>query len=156
KVETVAGKLSDALAQDHISVDERYAEQHDLKVGDTLTVTLTPRDKPARLTIGAITSAAASRTIGPNAKYVSGETAERYVAEERMPLSLVLFAQSVEGQEKRTYQALKAALDTYPQYTVRDQADYKELLEEQIGQLLNMVYGLLGLAIIVAVLGVVN
>ena len=44
----------------------------------------------------------------------------------------------------------------YPQYNVRDQTDYKQQLKDQIGQLLNMIYGLLGLAIIVAVLGVVN
>ena len=51
---------------------------------------------------------------------------------------------------------LKAALHDYPQYKVRDQTDYKQDLKDQIGQLLNMIYGLLALAIIVAVLGVVN
>ena len=39
---------------------------------------------------------------------------------------------------------------------MRDQTDYKQDLKDQIGQLLNMIYGLLALAIIVAVLGVVN
>ncbi|CAM5632997.1 hypothetical protein SVIOM74S_04514 [Streptomyces violarus] len=39
---------------------------------------------------------------------------------------------------------------------MRDQTDYKEALKDQIGQLLNMIYGLLALAIIVAILGVVN
>ncbi len=44
----------------------------------------------------------------------------------------------------------------YPQYKVLNQTDYKQDLKDQVGQLLNMVYGLLALAIIVAVLGVVN
>ena len=39
---------------------------------------------------------------------------------------------------------------------MRDQTDYKQELKDQIGQLLNLIYGLLALAIIVAVLGVVN
>jgi putative ABC transport system permease protein len=39
---------------------------------------------------------------------------------------------------------------------VQNQADFKQDLKDQIGQLLNIVYGLLALAIIVAVLGVVN
>ena len=38
----------------------------------------------------------------------------------------------------------------------RDQADYKELVHEQIAVLLYLVYALLGLAIVIAVLGVVN
>ncbi|NUQ98459.1 MAG: FtsX-like permease family protein, partial [Streptomyces sp.] len=54
------------------------------------------------------------------------------------------------------YKSLKSALHDYPQYKVRDQTDYKQALKDQIGQLLNMIYGLLALAIIVAILGVVN
>ncbi|CAM5351596.1 Vitamin B12 import ATP-binding protein BtuD [Streptomyces tendae] len=56
----------------------------------------------------------------------------------------------------QAYAALKKSLDAYPQYQVADQTDYKQELKDQLGQLLNMVYGLLALAIIVAVLGVVN
>jgi len=44
----------------------------------------------------------------------------------------------------------------YPQIDVRDQADYKDLIQKQVNQLLYMIYGLLGLAIVVAVLGVIN
>jgi len=51
---------------------------------------------------------------------------------------------------------LEAALEAYPQVQVRDQADYKELVHDQIAVLLYLVYALLGLAIIIAVLGVVN
>ena len=47
-------------------------------------------------------------------------------------------------------------MDAYPQYEVRDQTDYKQALKDQIGQLLNMIYGLLALAIVVAILGVMN
>jgi putative ABC transport system permease protein len=39
---------------------------------------------------------------------------------------------------------------------VRDQSDFKKLIRGQIDVLLNLVYGLLALAIIIAVLGVVN
>lgn len=51
---------------------------------------------------------------------------------------------------------LERALDPYPQVQVRDQADYKELVRQQIAVLLHLVYALLGLAIVIAVLGVVN
>ena len=39
---------------------------------------------------------------------------------------------------------------------MRDQADYKELIRQQIAVMLYLVYALLGLAIVIAVLGVVN
>ena len=39
---------------------------------------------------------------------------------------------------------------------MRDQADYKKLVHDQIAVLLYLVYALLGLAIVIAVLGVVN
>jgi putative ABC transport system permease protein len=67
-----------------------------------------------------------------------------------------MFASAKDGQEKQAYAALKKSMEPYPQYQVRDQTDYKQELKDQIGQLLNMVYGLLGLAIVVAVLGVIN
>jgi putative ABC transport system permease protein len=51
---------------------------------------------------------------------------------------------------------LERALEPFPQVQVRDQADYKKLVHDQIAVLLYLVYALLGLAIIIAVLGVVN
>jgi putative ABC transport system permease protein len=51
---------------------------------------------------------------------------------------------------------LEKTLEPYPQVQVRDQADYKKLVHDQIAVLLYLVYALLGLAIVIAVLGVVN
>ncbi|GAA2266868.1 hypothetical protein GCM10010145_36660 [Streptomyces ruber] len=73
-----------------------------------------------------------------------------------MPLDTLLFAAAEDGREEAAYAGLKAALGDCPQYTVRDQTDYEAALQDQIGQLLNMVHGLLAPAIVVAALGVVN
>ncbi|MGV9275986.1 ABC transporter permease [Streptomyces griseosporeus] len=51
---------------------------------------------------------------------------------------------------------LERTLEPYPQVQVRNLADYKELVHDQIAVLLYLVYALLGLAIVIAVLGVVN
>lgn len=51
---------------------------------------------------------------------------------------------------------LEKTLAPYPQVQVRDQSDYKKLVHDQIAVLLYLVYALLGLAIVIAVLGVVN
>ena len=74
----------------------------------------------------------------------------------RMPLDQLVFATAKDGQQAAAYASLKRTLHADPALTVRDQTDYKKVLKDQIGQLLNMIYGLLALAIIVAVLGVVN
>ncbi|MCT7353996.1 FtsX-like permease family protein [Streptomyces sp. 15-116A] len=153
RTETVAGNLADAYEPDSMSVFEGFAEEHGIEIGSTVKVDFED-GSTADLTVRAITSDEA--VIDKGAMYTSIATVSRYVPADRMPLDVLLFASAKDGQEAAAYTSLKAALDEYPQYTVRDQTDYKEALKDQIGQLLNMIYGLLALAIIVAILGVVN
>ncbi|AWW39173.1 ABC transporter permease [Streptomyces cadmiisoli] len=153
RVETVAGDLADAYRPDSMSVHEEFAEDHGIRLGSQIAVDFAD-GATARLTVRAITSSDA--VIDQGAMYTSIDTLATYVPADRIPLDMLVFASAKDGQEATAYQSLKKALDDYPQYTVRDQTDYKEALKDQIGQLLNMIYGLLALAIIVAVLGVVN
>jgi putative ABC transport system permease protein len=153
RVETTKGELADAYRPGSMSVFAGFAEEHGLKTGDTLRVDFAG-GRTAELRLRAITSDEA--VIDQGAMYASIATVERYVPAEKMPLNALMFGTAVEGEEDAAYASLKKALEPYPQYTVRDQADYKETLQDQVGQMLNMVYGLLALAIIVAVLGVVN
>jgi putative ABC transport system permease protein len=153
RVETVAGKLTDAYRPDSMSVHEDFAKDHGIRVGSKIDVAFKD-GRTGALTVRAITSSEA--VIDAGAMYTSIDTLARYVPADRMPLDSLLFASAKEGQEDAAYTALKDALHDYPQYTVRDQTDYKEALKDQIGQLLNMIYGLLALAIVVAILGVVN
>ncbi|MBB1244685.1 FtsX-like permease family protein [Streptomyces durbertensis] len=153
RVETVEGRMADAYRQGAVSVDEAFADKHGLSVGDE--VSLRYRDGDAEpLRIAAVTSKEASLDGG--VMFLGIRTAETFVPEARMPLPMLMFGKAEEGQEAAAYQGLKERMEPFPQYQVRDQADYKAQLREQVGQLLNMVYGLLALAIIVAILGVVN
>ncbi|WP_406381965.1 ABC transporter permease [Streptomyces sp. NBC_01618] len=151
--ETVAGKLADAYGKDAMSVGDTYATKHHLKVGDRLTVAF-KGGETAKLRLAAITSDDVN--IDKGAMYTNVATAARYVPADSLPKNMMMFAKAADGKEKEAYAALKAALVKYPQYEVKNQADFKQQLKDQIGQLLNIVYGLLALAIIVAVLGVVN
>ncbi|WP_329386776.1 ABC transporter permease [Streptomyces sp. NBC_01716] len=151
--ETVAGELSAAYGKDAMSVGDTFAEEYGVKVGDVLTVAFKGGDT-AKLTIAAITSDDVS--VDQGAKYLSIDTAKRYLTAEKLPKNILMFAAADDGKEKEAYAALKDSLSAYPQYKVQDQTDFKQDLKDQIGQLLNIVYGLLGLAIVVAVLGVVN
>ncbi|MGX2995165.1 ABC transporter permease [Streptomyces sp. JNUCC 64] len=151
--EVTAGDLDAAYGENALSVPDDYAKEHGLKPGDTLTVAF-KKGKTAKLEIAAVTSTDTS--IDTNSWYISIETAERYLAADRMPQSVMLFGKAKDGDADAAYSSLKESLKEFPQYVVRDQTDYKEELQDQVGQLLNIVYGLLALAIIVAVLGVVN
>ncbi|MEU1402091.1 FtsX-like permease family protein [Streptomyces sp. NPDC005728] len=151
---TVAGNLKDAYLPDSMSVHEKFAKAHDIHLGSKITVAF-KEGATAHLTVRAITSS--DEVIDQGAKYTSLATLKKYVPADGMPLDALVFATAKDGQQAAAYKALKAALhDDHPELTVRDQTDYKQALKDQIGQLLNMIYGLLALAIIVAVLGVVN
>ncbi|MFJ8662217.1 ABC transporter permease [Streptomyces sp. NPDC093795] len=151
--ETTAGTLADAYGPGAMSVGSDYATEHGVKVGDTLTVAF-KGGKPAKLKVAAIT--ADTGNVDNGVMYTNVTTLAEYVPADRLPHSLLLLASAKDGQETAAYQSLKDALAPYPQYKVSNQADYKEDLKNQVGQLLNIVYGLLALAIVVAVLGVVN
>ncbi|MDX2681240.1 ABC transporter permease [Streptomyces soliscabiei] len=150
---TVAGNLKDAYLPDSMSVHEKFAEAHGIHIGSKIDVAFKD-GATAHLTVRAITSS--DDVVDQGAKYTSIATLAKYVPADKMPLDQLVFATAKEGQQDAAYTALKKALHDYPQYTVRDQTDYKQELKDQIGQLLNLIYGLLALAIIVAVLGVVN
>ncbi|MEW1643344.1 FtsX-like permease family protein [Streptomyces sp. NPDC091219] len=150
---TTAGDLSAAYGTNAMSVGSKYAKKHGVHLGDTISVAFKGGDT-AKLKVAAITDDDVA--IDQGARYTSIATMQKYVPASKIPPNEIMFAKAKDGQEKQAYAALKKAMAPYPQYQVRDQTDYKQELKDQIGQLLNMVYGLLALAIIVAVLGVVN
>jgi putative ABC transport system permease protein len=151
--ETTSGDLAAAYDKDSMSVGQKFAKKHRVKVGDEMEVAFTG-GRTAKLTVAAVT--VEEGTLDNGAMYTDIATARRYLPAGQVPPNDIMFGTAKEGQEDAAYTALKKELKPYPQYQVRDQADFKQTLQDQVGQLLNMVYGLLALAIIVAVLGVVN
>lgn len=150
---TTAGEHADAYKPGSMSVGSEYATKHQVKLGDELTVAFTG-GKTAKLKVAAITSDEGNLDKGM--KYVSTAVAEANLPADKMPRPFMLLATAKDGQDDAAYSAVKSELAEYPQYQVLNQTDYKQALKDQVGQLLNVVYALLALAIIVAVLGVVN
>ncbi|MER5783854.1 FtsX-like permease family protein [Streptomyces mobaraensis] len=151
--ETVQGRLKNAYAKDAMSVPEGFAKDHGIRRGDRLTVTMID-GRTARLRVNAVTSDDTSLDKG--AMYLDIATARRYLPAGAVPLTGMILAKAKDGRATEAAASLKAAVAEYPQVKVRDQADYKAMIKDQVGQLLNIIYGLLALAIIVAILGVVN
>ncbi|MBC2876113.1 MULTISPECIES: ABC transporter permease [Streptomyces] len=151
--ETVQGRLKDAYVKDAMSVPEGFAKDHGIRRGDRLTVTMID-GRTARLRVAALTSD--DTALDKGAMYLNIATARTYLPAGVMPPTGMILAKAKDGRATEAAASLKAAVAEYPQIKVRDQADYKAMIKDQVGQLLNIIYGLLALAIIVAILGVVN
>ncbi|QMU76839.1 ABC transporter permease [Streptacidiphilus sp. PB12-B1b] len=153
QAKTVQGRLIDAYAPGAMSVPEGWAKAHHVTLGDRLSVAFTS-GSTAKLTVRAITSD--DTVFDKGAMYTNIAEARKYLPAATFPPDDMMFAAADPGQQSQAAAALKAATADYPQIKVRDQADYKDMIKQQLDQLLNMIYALLALAIVVAVLGVVN
>ncbi|MEU5582454.1 ABC transporter permease [Streptomyces huasconensis] len=148
------GSSRAALAAGHIGMDKDFAHEHGVRVGDALAATF-PGGRETKLTVGALTDQDAPEGFGVEGGLFLGlATVEKYVPDGQDSAVYVNAASGTDAETLR--ERLEKTLDPYPQVQVRDQADYKELIRQQIAVMLYLVYALLGLAIVIAVLGVVN
>lgn len=148
------GGSAAALAAGHLAMDAGFAADHGARTGSVLPVEF-PGGQRARLTVGALTDMETAEGFGTQGGVFFGlATLERYAPGGQDSALYVNAAGGTGAKELRT--RLERALRPYPQVQVRDQGDYKKLVHDQIAVLLYLVYALLGLAIVIAVLGVVN
>ncbi|GAV43665.1 ABC transporter permease [Streptomyces acidiscabies] len=148
------GDTAAALAAGHVAMDVDFAREHGVRIGSVLPTEF-PGDRRTELTVGALTDQDAAEGFGAQGGLFLGlATVERFVPGGQESAVYVDAAPGTGADALRG--ALERTLDPYPQVQVRDQADYKKLVHDQIAVLLYLVYALLGLAIVIAVLGVVN
>ncbi|MFD9908729.1 ABC transporter permease [Streptomyces sp. NPDC059063] len=147
------GSSARALAPGHLAMDRGYAEDHGVRVGSVLPVVF-PGEREAELTVAALTDQDAAEGPLRGGMFMGLDTLLKYVPDGQDAAVYVNAAPGADADALRD--RLEHALDPYPQVQVRDKAAYKKLIREQIAVMLYLVYALLGLAIIIAVLGVVN
>ncbi|MFF0730101.1 ABC transporter permease [Streptomyces chartreusis] len=148
------GDSAAALADGHLAMDKDFAEDHGVRVGSTVPVEF-QGGRTAELTVGALTDQESADGFGSQGGIYFGlATLQKYAPGGQDAAVYVNAASGTNADDLRA--GLEKALDPYPQVQVRDIADYKDLVHDQIAVLLYLVYALLGLAIIIAVLGVVN
>jgi putative ABC transport system permease protein len=147
-VGVVAGDITSLSAQ-QIAVSTSTASSKHLALGQDVEVTF-PTTGTKHFTVGAI--------------YKARELAGDYVlplaaAQVNFPNQLdfqvyVKLAPGISLSAGRS--ALEPALAAYPTAKLLDRAEYKASQLKQIDQLLNLVYGLLGLALLIALIGIAN
>ncbi|MFD8708781.1 ABC transporter permease [Kitasatospora sp. NPDC059648] len=140
---------ADALKQGKLLVSSGRSEQARYKVGDVLAVTY-PDGTKGSLTVGGVLEAdtalapvlAPEAVVGPHAQPGSG-------------LNKVL-VKGTNGATEQLRQALRDATGGNPLIAVKGEKDIKAESRQAVTNILNMMYGLLGMSVVIAVLGVVN
>ncbi|WP_329580659.1 FtsX-like permease family protein [Kitasatospora sp. NBC_01250] len=150
----VASGSTEGLASGGISVDANFAKDNDLKAGDKLAVDY-GKGRTQTLPIAVVTTT--GNTIFDRHFFATIDTVAQAVPLDQQPSDVAVFGKAAPGADvEKTLTALQDSLTAYPQVSVQDQAGYKKIVQKSVDTLLYLVYGLLGLAITVAVLGVVN
>ncbi|MFI6335260.1 ABC transporter permease [Streptomyces sp. NPDC050535] len=154
RVKYAQGDTAAALGDGNFGMDVDFAKDHGVRLGSTIPVEF-PAGRKTELKVAALTDLEAAEGFGTQGGLFFGfATIEKYVPGGQ---DSVLYVNAASGTSEDQLRAnLDETLDPYPQVQVRDLADYKKLVHDQIAVLLYLVYALLGLAIVIAVLGVVN
>ena len=142
------GSIAD-LASDQIAVNARTAEADGIVVGDELTVEF------ARTGEQAFRVAAVYDTLEPMGPYTMSLAAFDANGVERVDSFLFMTnADGVSMDEARV--AIESALADYPTAELFTTDEFAESRAAVIGQMLNLIYALLVLAVLIALFGIAN
>ncbi len=146
-LEVVAGSAS-ALTTDAFGTDDKTASKNHWTVGQKVPITFLTGQRQVALVMiykgesgftGSVISRAYALTVGGTDQDVN---------------VFVKLAPGTTTDEVRP--AIEKALEPFPTVQLQDQAEYKASISNSINGLLALIYGLLALAVVIAVLGIVN
>jgi putative ABC transport system permease protein len=131
-------------------VDDRFARDNGLKLGDTLRLR-TPLERTATFRVRGTVEG----ELDLLGKALVDESATRQFGRLQPSLALARLAQ--DASPKQVQDEMDAALkQRFPTVEVQNQSQLKDQQEEQVNSLLGLVYALLSLAVIVSLFGIVN
>jgi putative ABC transport system permease protein len=141
-----------ALSDGNLLVSKSKAKSTNVRVGDHVAVEY-PSGKTGSVTVGGIFDD--NELLGNGgADYLTSLSS--YEANYDTQLDMVVYALAAPRQQDAAATALASSLHAYPQVRIENQTDYKASISKQIDQFVNLIFGLLALALFIAVLGIVN
>ena len=136
-----------------LSIDQ--ADEFGLSLGDTLNVRFPASDEVKELEIVGLYERPDAINVNLPLDYLFGlPTYEANVEDQYDAQVIVELADGVSPDDGRA--AVESVTDDYPLAKVQDQAELKANQAQQINQFLALIYVLLGLAVIIAFVGIVN
>ncbi len=143
-----SGSLAD-LGPGTVAVNAQTAEQQGLKVGDRVTMDFQAGDVPLTVVATFDNSPAV-----PGAWLVTFDTLRKGGL---TPLDSTVFVTKDPGADTDAVRdGIEQVTADLPTVTVKDPEGYAAEQKEQINQFLYFIYGLLGLSVVIATLGVIN
>ena len=142
-----AGSGAPALAAGQLLIDTTTASAQHLSVGSTVPVTFA-QTGPATMRIGGIFKA--NPLIG---SYLAGAGFFRSHFHNPLPVAVLIGTQPGAGHVER---AVNRYLNVYPNVGVQSRAQFEQSQQAAVNQELGLVYVLLALAVLVALIGIVN
>jgi putative ABC transport system permease protein len=144
-----SGAAAKSLAGGELLIDTSAANTDHLSVGSVVPVAFAETG-PTTMRIGGI--------FKPNAllgSYLAGSGFfPTHFSANTLPGATLLATST--GATPATTTSVKAELESYPNLTVQTRAEYVKTAQAQVNQLLGLVYALLALAILIALIGIVN
>ena len=151
KVHMNAGSLG-TLDKDELLVSATKATSSKVHVGDVVTMGY-PTGGTQQVRIGGIFKDNSLLGNGGADYLISLPTyAKNYTTQ----LDAIVYVLAQPGQREAAGSALQTSLKAYPQVKIQGQSAYKDSITKQIDQFVNLIVGLLALALLIAVLGIVN
>jgi putative ABC transport system permease protein len=143
-----SGAGASALAAGQLLVDTTTARSDHLVVGTTVPVKFALTGH-SHLTVGGI--------YKPNALLGSFVVSDGYYRSHYAdPLPLALLLRTASAPTAAGKAVIVRALAAYPTLKIQTQAEFKQSQQKMVNQLLGIVYVLLALAVIIALIGIVN
>jgi putative ABC transport system permease protein len=141
----------DTLADGGVLVLSDEADKRDLDVGDTIDVRWKGGSTQTLTVSGLYDDAAAVNVqwIVDSAVFSAANPSEKddFFAGARI-------ADGVEPDAARS--AVESVIERFPQVQVQDRVEFKKSQEGQLNQALTLIYALLGFAVVIAILGIMN
>ncbi|MBZ9643097.1 ABC transporter permease [Streptomyces sp. PSKA30] len=131
-----------------VVVDDDTATSHGWKAGSTFTASFEDGKKQQLTVAGVYEGNEMIRGI-----MLDNATLTPHVAE---PTDMQVMVKTSDGPSDATKDRLEEALGSNPAINVQDKKDISNEIAQMFTLMLNMLYGLLAMAVIVAVLGVIN
>ncbi|MEV6123465.1 FtsX-like permease family protein [Streptomyces sp. NPDC052077] len=131
-----------------IVVDGDTAERHGWRTGSALTVGYEDGKKQRLTVAGVYEGNDMIRGI-----MVDNATLTPHLSD---PVDMQVMVKTADGTSGQAKEALEKALGSNPAIKIQDKKDISNEIAQMFTMMLNMLYGLLAMAVIVAVLGVIN
>ncbi len=143
-----SGTGAAALAAGELLVDTTTADNDHLRVGSSVPVKFAYTGN-THIRVGGI--------YEPNSLLGSFLVSDRfYRTHFDNPLPVAVLVRTAAGATPSSTRAITAGLRAYPNLKIQTQAQFKQSQQKQVNQLLGLVYVLLALAVLIALIGIVN